>query len=65
MVPNAAKELTPSLSSVMSDSLSLYDDVSSHPRIPESAVQKSYMFGGYGGKNETCRATLEACTVEE
>jgi hypothetical protein len=64
VVPNAAKELAPSSSGVKSDTLSLDDDAS-HPRITETAVRKSYIFGGYGGENETFPATLEGCTVEE
>ena len=65
MVPNAAKELEPSSSGVKSDTLSLDD--ASNPRVTETAVRKSYIFGGYGGKNETFPSTLEGCTrrVEE
>ena len=44
MVPNAAKELAPSSSSVKSDLLSLDDDDASHPRIPESAVRNLYIY---------------------
>jgi len=70
VVPNAAKELEPSSSGVKSDTLSLDDDDdddASNPRVTETAVRKSYIFGGYGGKNETFPSTLEGCTrrVEE